>query len=97
MNRYKLSRQAEQDLEDIWVYLADQDDIRADKQVAQILNRLPMLAQYPDMGKSRDDLAPNLRSFPSKPYIVFYTKSQDRIEIIRVIHHSRNIEDLFQN
>jgi toxin ParE1/3/4 len=97
MNRYKLSRQAEQDLEDIWVYLADQDDIHADKQIAQILNRLPMLAQYPDMGKSRHDLAPSLRSFPSKPYVVFYAKSQDGIEIMRIIHQSRNIEDLFQN
>jgi toxin ParE1/3/4 len=96
MNRYRLSRRAEQDLEDIWVNLADQDDIRADQQVAQILNRLPMLAQYPDMGKSRNDLASGLRSFPSKPYIVFYAKFSGGIEIIRIVHQSRNIEDLFQ-
>jgi toxin ParE1/3/4 len=97
MNRYKLSQQAEQDLEDIWVYLAEQDAIRADQQVAQILNRLPMLAQYPDMGKARNDLAPNLRRFPSKPYIVFYRKIPDGVEIMRIVHQSRNIEDLFQN
>ena len=47
MNRHKLSPQAEQDLDDIWMYLSEQDDIRADRQIAQILDKLPMLAQYP--------------------------------------------------
>nr|WP_245912485.1 type II toxin-antitoxin system RelE/ParE family toxin [Calothrix elsteri] len=74
MNRYKISQFAEQDLEDIWVYLAQNNQIAADKQIAQILSRLPMLAQFPDMGTMRDDLPAQLRSFPIKPYIVFYTK-----------------------
>ncbi len=56
MNSYKLSCKAEQDLEDIWVYIAQQNQLAADKQIAQILNRLPMLAQFPDMGKTRDNL-----------------------------------------
>jgi toxin ParE1/3/4 len=70
MNHYRLSQQAEQDLEDIWTYLAQQNQIAADKQIAQILNRFPMLAQFPDMGKTRDDLMKELKSFPVKPYVV---------------------------
>ncbi|MEG3895272.1 MULTISPECIES: type II toxin-antitoxin system RelE/ParE family toxin [unclassified Microcoleus] len=31
MNRYRLSQQAEKDLEDIWIYLGDQDEIAADR------------------------------------------------------------------
>ncbi|PMB32153.1 RelE/ParE family toxin [Fischerella thermalis BR2B] len=85
MNRYRLSQQAEQDLEDIWIYLAQQDELAADKQIAQLLDRLPMLAQFPDMGRKRDDLLQRLRSFPVKPYIVFYTKITDGIEIVRVL------------
>jgi toxin ParE1/3/4 len=72
MNRYKISQLAEQDLEDIWIYIASNNQITADKQIAQILNRLPMLAQFPDMGKVRDDLGNQLRSFPIKPYIFLY-------------------------
>jgi plasmid stabilization system protein ParE len=34
MNRYKISQLAEQDLEDIWVYLAQNNQIAADKQIA---------------------------------------------------------------
>jgi toxin ParE1/3/4 len=97
MNRYKLSRQADQDLEDIWVYLAELDPIRADRQMAEIFNRLPMLAQYPDMGRKRNDLGTGCRSFPSRPYLIFYAKTASHIEILRIIHQSRNIEDLFEN
>ncbi|MBD2364182.1 type II toxin-antitoxin system RelE/ParE family toxin [Anabaena minutissima FACHB-250] len=95
MNHYRLSQQAEQDLEDIWTYLAQQNQIAADKQIAQILNRFPMLAQFPDMGKKRDDLMKELKSFPVKPYVVFYTKITDGVEIFRVLHQSRDIEGEF--
>jgi toxin ParE1/3/4 len=95
MNHYRLSRQAEQDLEDIWLYLADQDEILADQKIAQILNRFPMLAQFPDMGKQRDDLLSGLRSFPLKPHIIFYTKQTNRIEIVRILHQSRDIQSQF--
>jgi toxin ParE1/3/4 len=95
MNRYKISQLAEQDLEDIWVYLAQNNQVAADKQIANILNRLPMLAQFPDIGQVRDDLVEKLRSFPVKPYIVFYIKLDDGIEIVRILHHSRDIDRLF--
>lgn len=95
MNRYKISQLAEQDLEDIWVYLAQNNQIVADKQIANILNRLPMLAQFPDMGQLRDDLGERLRSFPVKPYIIFYIKFDDGIEIVRILHSSRDIVRLF--
>jgi toxin ParE1/3/4 len=95
VNRFRLSRQAEQDLEDIWVYLAQQDELLADKQIAQILDRFPMLSQFPDMGRQRDDLLIGLKSFPIKPYIIFYTKIADGIEIVRVLHQSRDINSQF--
>ena len=95
MNRYKISQLAEQDLEDIWVYIAQNNQIAADKQIANILNRLPMLAQFPDLGQMRDDLGEKLRSFPLKPYIVFYTKLDDGIEVVRILHQSRDIDRLF--
>jgi toxin ParE1/3/4 len=96
MNRYRISQLAEQDLEDIWVYLAQNNQIAADQQIAKILNRLPILAQFPDIGKMREDLRDQLRSFPVKPYIVFYIKLDDgEIEIVRILHHSRDIDHLF--
>jgi toxin ParE1/3/4 len=43
VNRYRLSQQAEKDLEDIWIYLGEQDEIAADRQLARLLDRFPML------------------------------------------------------
>ena len=95
MSLYRLSKEAEKDLEDLWVYLAERNDIAGDRQVAKLLDRFPMLAQFPTMGVSRDRLLEGLRSFPVKPYIIFYVLIPDGIEVLRIIHQSRDIEDYF--
>lgn len=95
MNRFQISRQAEQDLEDIWCYLQQQDKLQADNQISQIINRFPMLSQFPDMGKKRDNLLVGLRSFPVPPHIIFYNKTSDSIQIIRILHQSRDIDNQF--
>jgi toxin ParE1/3/4 len=95
MSLYRLSKEAEQDLEDLWVYLAERNDIAGDRQVAKLLDRFPMLAQFPTLGVSRDRLLEGLRSFPVKPYIIFYILIPDGVEILRIIHQSRDIEDYF--
>lgn len=95
MNRYRLSQQAEKDLEDIWIYLAQQDEIGADRQMVRLLDRFPMLAQFPNMGRQRNELLTGLRSFPVKPYIIFYIILPERVEIVRVLHQSRDIEGQF--
>ncbi len=56
MNRFPIARQAEQDLQDIWLYLGRQDELLADQKIAQILDRFPLLSQFPYLGRQRDDL-----------------------------------------
>jgi len=69
--------------------------LAADLLLAKVLDKFPMLAQFPEMGKSRDYLAKGLRSFSVKPYIIFYKPREDYIEIVHILHQSRNIEDQF--
>ncbi len=95
MNRFKISQQANIDLEDLWVYFNDKDSLAADLLLTKVLNKFPMLAQFPEMGKNRNDLSKGLRSFSVKPYIIFYKQMKDSIEIVRILHQSRNIEDQF--
>jgi toxin ParE1/3/4 len=95
MGLYRLSKEAEQDLEDIWVYLGERNSIASDLQIAKILDRFPMLAKFPTMGVSQERWLEGLRSFPVKPYIVFYILIPDGIEILRIIHQARDIEDYF--
>jgi toxin ParE1/3/4 len=56
----------------MWVYLAQNDSLAADLLLAKVLDKFPMLAQFPEMGRSRKELSEELRSFPIKPYIIFY-------------------------
>ena len=44
------------------------------------------LANFPDMGKSRDELFPGTLSFSAGSHIVFYRKTTNQIEIARVLH-----------
>lgn len=53
-----------------------------------------MLAQFPDMSRAREDLLAGLRCFPVKPYLIFYIAS-NQLEIIRILHQSRDIESQF--
>ena len=95
MNRFKISWQADRDLEDIWVYLAQNDPLAADLLLAKVFDKFPMLAQFPEMGRSRRELSEELRSFPIKPYIIFYKRIENYIEVVRILHQSRDIGNQF--
>jgi toxin ParE1/3/4 len=97
MNHFRTSNLAEKDLEDIWVYLAQQNEILADQKIAEILDKFPMLSQFPNMGKNRDELQIGLRSFPIKPYIIFYIQIYEGLEIVRIFHQSRDIQNQFSD
>lgn len=97
MSRFKLSTQAAQDLEDIWIYIAQDSEQAADALIDEIIQRLPKLAAFPDMGRKRDDLLKGLRSFPVKSYVLFYRRIQEGIEIFRILHGRRDIKSEFES
>ncbi len=97
MSRFKLSTQAEQDLEDIWTYILQESEQAADVVIDEIIQRFPKLAAFPDMGRKRDDLLEGLRSFPVKSYVLFYRRTQEGIEIFRILHGRRDIESEFES
>lgn len=47
------------------------------------------------MGKQREDILVGLRSFPVKPYVIFYNKISDGIEVIRILHQARDVDAEF--
>jgi toxin ParE1/3/4 len=50
----------------------------------------------PNMGRSREEIARNLRSFPVGNYVVFYRIIEEGIEVLRVLHGSRDIKRFFE-
>ncbi len=49
------------------------------------------------MGRKRDSLVTSLRSFPVGNYLIFYCPVNKGIEVIRVLHGARDIQNLFED
>jgi toxin ParE1/3/4 len=80
---------------DIWLFLSSNDMALADRVIDQITAMYERLADFPEMGRSRDELFPGYRSFPVDDYLIFYQPILNGIEIIRVVHGARNSPELF--
>jgi toxin ParE1/3/4 len=90
------SPEAEQDLIEIWSYLAEQATTQvADSQLNAIENACAKLEYWPYSGRQRDSLLPGLRSVLAFPYVAFYRVRDDAVEIVRVVHGRRDIDAVF--
>jgi toxin ParE1/3/4 len=94
------SPQADSDLDSIWYYVASESGSVeiADRLIDSITERFLLLANYPNIGRRRDDdLRPGLRSFPVGEYLILYRLQDEDVLILRVLRGSRNIEAMLRH
>ena len=92
----KLAR-AKTDLAEIWDYIADDSEAQADAFIDRIDRKLVLLAENPTIGRMRDELAENMRSFPFDRYVIFYIATSNGIQIVRVLHGARDLATIFRD
>jgi toxin ParE1/3/4 len=80
------SHQARFDLVEIGLYIAEESPNSALEFLDTIEQKCEMLATNPEMGRTRRELAPGLRSYPAGNYVIFYREVVSGIEIARVLH-----------
>ncbi|MCF6300267.1 MAG: type II toxin-antitoxin system RelE/ParE family toxin [Proteobacteria bacterium] len=90
-----ISPQAREDLFEIWFYIAEDSTINADRFIDKLTEKYHWLTEFPEAGVKRDDLASNLQSFPVDRYMLYYKSTDKTLEIVRVLHSSRNIDQIF--
>jgi toxin ParE1/3/4 len=90
------SEQAEQDVADILAYLGERNPDAADRLAEAIDARCARIANFPEIGRSRDDLAPGLRSVVIDRYVLFYRASEEAISMVRVLHGARDIDRIMR-
>ena len=90
------SSRAENDLLEIWGHIAKDDPLAADRQLDRIDAACKMLAENPQGGPRREDLAPGLRFYPVGNYLIFYTVGEDGITLARVLHGARDYPQEFR-
>ncbi|MBD2093038.1 type II toxin-antitoxin system RelE/ParE family toxin [Microcoleus sp. FACHB-1515] len=87
---------ASRDIEDIIDQIADRQGFdAADRYLQKINAKCQSIANFPNMGRSRNELAPSLRSLPIDDYLIFYRAIDNGVEIIRVVSGYRDLEALF--
>ena len=95
MNECFFASRARNDFNKILSYIGERDWTNAVDFTTRLQLTCVRLAGMPKIGRKHDDLATGLRSFPVGKYIIFYRAISDDIEIVRILHASRNIDRLF--
>ncbi len=85
--RLIISPVARNDLKNIFQFgLSHWGEAQSSKYIDSLKTQLWTLTEQPEMGIDRDELLPNLRSFPVERHIIFYRLEIEQIEVIRVLH-----------
>lgn len=95
MPKFIISREAEDDINEILAYIAADNFDAALSLYDRLLGLFAMLAVNSNAGRSRPELKESLRSFPEGNYIVFYRVWAGKIAIVRVLHGVRDLGEIF--
>lgn len=90
-----LSPEAELDLLEIWLYIAEDSPVNADRFLDKLNEKAQKLAEFSDMGVERPELGEGMRCFPVDRYILFYRSTEDGAAVVRVLASSRDTRLVF--
>jgi toxin ParE1/3/4 len=98
MGRYRLTERARSDLVDIYDFTESKfAAYQVDAYYAGPIRSFGLLADFPRIGQSADELAAGYRRFRFQSHIIFYTEQPDAVEIRAIIHGAVDIrQNLFE-
>jgi toxin ParE1/3/4 len=81
------------DLTEAYAYLADRNPSAADQLLDDVEAAASLLAEFPQLGRPREELRPGVRSLrlPRFPHIVIYRLANDSVVLLRLLHGARDI------
>ena len=97
MPSYELSPEALDDLRLIQDFIAIDSVKAAERVIDQLFQTFEQLAAWPKTGHMRTDLTSKKVLFwPTGSYLIVYRDSSDAIQIIAVLHGSRDVPSVLQ-
>ena len=95
---FRLTPRAAADLHRIAAYtLGKWGRRQATAYLEALSDRFAWLTEFPDIGRARLEILPELRSFREGSHIIFYRARGTVIEIIGVPHISMDIDSCFES
>jgi toxin ParE1/3/4 len=95
LGRVTQTPRARADLDDIWLHIAQDSPAAADRLIDQLIARCQNLAEHPQLGPARPEIAPDARMLVVRDYLVLYRLDGDNTQIMRILHGARQMEGLF--
>jgi toxin ParE1/3/4 len=94
--QFRLTEPAIQDIEQIADYIARQSGLeQGDRFLNKLDAKFVKIAQFPNLGRQRDEILPGLRSLPMDNYLILYMVIGQDVEIFRVVSGYRDLSALF--
>ncbi|KZZ10132.1 MULTISPECIES: type II toxin-antitoxin system RelE/ParE family toxin [Thalassolituus] len=91
----EVSSEAENDLLSIWLYIAADQPINADRFLDKLLVAIERLAEFPLLGVEREELANGVRSLYVDRYVIYYVVSDASLSIVRVLSADMDSQQYF--
>jgi toxin ParE1/3/4 len=91
---YSKRPRAETDLIEIWQFIARDDPQAADRQLDRIEAQCRLLVSNPRLGRLRPEIASDARAWVVGRYLILYRALEDGVEIVRVVHGARSMEQI---
>jgi len=89
--RYRVSENAERDLDEIFSYWAERASLEiADRIIDKVTDRFWLLGEHPDAGKASDGIAAGVKCFPAGKYLIYYHATRRGTDILHVFHGARD-------
>lgn len=97
MTSYRISEDAERDLDEIFLYWAGRAGVDvADRVTDEVISRFWLLGEFPNAGRASDEIAPGVRCFPAGNYLIYYRKRTSVAEILHIFHAARDQKRAFR-
>jgi toxin ParE1/3/4 len=97
MVRVDITEPAAIDIEDIWNYVASQNEPAANRLVRKFTQVFSRIARMPGLGEEYGSSLPGTRILTSGAYVIIYVVRQDRIQISRILHSARDWQSLLDD
>ncbi len=91
-----ISPLAEQDIEAIGDYIAQDNPVRAVSFTEELYQQCRLIGESPQLYRERPELGLRIRSCAYGRYIIFFSTGDTEARIERVLHGARDSEEMFR-
>lgn len=89
---YRLTNRARHDVLEIWAYIAGDSESAADRFIDRLTRHFKILGDFPQAGRTRNELRPGYRSLPVGDYLIFYKIGPPGIRVMHVVRGQMDLD-----